>query len=425
MSLGYNYFYLLRGKKLRIAIVGAGAAGVIAAITSKRRNKNLVIDIFDFNDGIGKKILASGNGRCNISNSNIATENFIGENPNFTSFALKEFTFNSFEKFCKSIGLFLDIKETSKVYPMSNEAKSVVKLLQNCLDSLDINTILNTRIIDIKKENEKFILKGEKETFENYDKVLISSGLGAAPQLKATEDGMNIGSSFGHSFNQTYPSLVGLQTDFEYSSKIQGVKKEALVTLYIDGQKQEEIFGDLLFTKYGLSGFSILDISQFAVLPLEYGQDVKLGINLFPNQNRNEVLGMIESIFKALPNENAISLLTGIISNKLAPIIFEINQISKESLAKDINQKQIRSIVNNLINWRFKIIGTQGFKHAEASGGGIRTDEIDNKTYESKKSKNLFFAGEVLDIVGNRGGFNLHFAWASGYLAGLNMAKVN
>jgi len=408
---------------LRIAIIGAGAAGIIAAITAKRINKNLHIDLFDVNKGIGKKILASGNGRCNISNSNITNENYIGENPDFVNYALKQFTFNDFEKFCKSFGLLLDIKDTCKVYPLSNEAKSVVNLLNDALLDLNVNLILETRIIDIVKENKKFNLISEENTFKNYDKVLISSGLAAAPQLKSTEDGMNIATKFGHSFNITYPSLVGLQTDFELSTKVQGVKKEAMVTLYVDGQKEKEIFGDLLFTKYGLSGFSILDISQYAVLPLEYFQNVQLGINLFPKQNRNEVLGMIESLFKTIPNQNAVSLLTGVVSNKLAPVIFEINKIDKETLAKDINAKQIRAIVNNLINWKFKITGTQGFQHAEASGGGVRVDEVDSKTYESKKCPNLYLAGEVLDIVGNRGGFNLHFAWASGYLAGKSLVK--
>ena len=408
---------------MKIAIIGAGAAGLMSAITAKRLNKDLQIDLFDNNTGIGKKILASGNGRCNISNANCKVENYIGENPNFVSQALKEFDFKAFERFCKSIGLLLDIKEDGKVYPLSNEAKSVVNLLESAIESLGINQILETKIIDIKKEENKFIVKSEEKEFKDYDKVLISSGLAAAPQLRATEDGMNIAESFGHTFNMTYPSLVGLHTDFEYNSKLQGVKKESLVTLYIDGQKENEIKGDVLFTKYGVSGFAILDISQYAVYPLSLYQDVQIAINLFPNQSRNEVLAMLESLFKSLPNEKAQNLLIGIVSNKLAPILLDICKIDKDSKAKDVNAKQIRSIVNTLTNWRMKVTDTQGFKHAEASGGGIRTDEVDNKTYESKKCEGLYLAGEVLDIVGNRGGYNLQFAWASGYLVGKSLLK--
>lgn len=408
---------------MKIAIIGAGAAGLMAGITAKRLNKNLDIDIFDINSGIGKKILASGNGRCNISNTEVTQENFIGENPSFVDFALKQFDFKAFEKFCKSIGLLLDIKETCKVYPLSNEAKSVVNLLDNIVKSLGINLILETRVEDIEKLEGKFIVKSSDKEFKSYDKVLISSGLQAAPQLNATEDGMNIAQKLGHSYNPTYPSLVGLHTDFEYNNKMQGVKKEALVTLYIDGQKENSIQGDVLFTKYGVSGFAILDISQYAVYPLSLYQDVQITINLFQNKSRNDLLSMIENLFKNLPNEKAVLLLTGIVSNKLAPILLDVCKIDKESLAKQINAKQIRGLINTLINWRFKITDTQGFKHAEASGGGVRTDEVDSKTYESKKCKGLYFAGEVLDVVGHRGGYNLQYAWASGYVVGKSLIK--
>lgn len=409
---------------MKIAIIGAGAAGIIAAITAKRKNKNLHIDLFDINDNIGKKILASGNGRCNISNTNLKETNYIGEDPSFVSFALKNFTFENFENFCKSIGLLLDIKDNSKVYPLSNEAKSVTKLLENTCKNLNISIILNTKIIDIKKNKDSFILISENKNFANYDKVAITSGLGAAPQLNANEIGMQIALKFGHTSNLTYPSLVGLHTDFQNKSKIQGIKKVCEVTLYINGVEENKIVGDVLFTRYGLSGFAILDISQYAVYPLKLSQEIQISINLFPNLTKNELLNILQNLFKNLENEKAVLLLSGFISNKLAPIILENCNICKESKAKEINSKQIRSILNNLINWRFKIIDTQGFKHAEASGGGIRTNEIDNKSYESKLCKNLYFAGEVLDIVGNRGGYNLHFAWASGYLLGKNITSL-
>ncbi len=408
---------------MKIAIIGAGAAGLMAGITAKRLNKNLHIDIFDINSGIGKKILASGNGRCNISNTTVTKENFIGENPSFVSYALQQFDFKAFEKFCKSIGLLLDIKETCKVYPLSNEAKSVVTLLEGSIKSLGINLILETRVEDIIKVEDKFVVKSSDKEFKDYDKVLISSGLKAAPQLNATEDGMNIAEKFGHSLNPTYPSLVGLHTDFAYNNKMQGVKKEAEVTLYIDGQKENAIQGDVLFTKYGVSGFAILDISQYAVYPLSLYQDVQIAINLFPKINRNELLSMCENLFKNLPDEKTVLLLTGIVSNKLAPILLDVCHIDKESYAKNINAKQIRGLVNTLINWRFKITDTQGFKHAEASGGGVRTDEVDSKTYQSKKCKGLYLAGEVLDVVGHRGGYNLQYAWASGFVVGKSLTK--
>ena len=409
---------------MKIAIIGAGAAGIMAAITAKRLNKNLQIDLFDANKSIGKKILASGNGRCNISNSNITSKNYIGENPDFVNYALKEFDFKAFEKFCKSIGLLLDIKESGKVYPLSNEAKSVTNLLELALQELDVRDFLETFINDIEKEGEKFIIRTNEKEFKDYDKVLISNGLGAAPQLNASEIGLDFASKFGHSYNPTYPSLVGLKTENTHNGKLQGVKKECNVSLFVNGNLEQEIFGDVLFTSYGVSGFAILDISQLAVLNLTSYQDVKIGINFFPKINRNDLADQIQALFKTVPNQKAVDILTGIISNKIAPVLLDICKTDLNTKASEINAKQIKAISYQLNQWKLKVIDSQGFGHAEASGGGVRTAEVDNKTYESKLVKGLYFAGEVLDIVGNRGGFNLQFAWASGYLVGKSLGKV-
>jgi predicted Rossmann fold flavoprotein len=408
---------------LKIAIIGAGAAGIIAAITAKRLNKNLHIDLFDANKGIGKKILASGNGRCNISNNQITSKNYLGENPDFTSFALKEFDFKAFEKFCKSIGLLLDIKPSGKVYPLSNEAKSVTNLLELALQELGVNMYLESMITDIEKVEDKFNIKTQENEYKAYDKVLISNGLGAAPQLNANESGLDFASKFGHSFNPTYPSLVGLKTDNTYNGKLQGVKKECNVSLYVNGNLEQEIFGDVLFTSYGVSGFAILDISQLAVLNLSQYQDVKIAINFFPKINRNDLGDQIQTLFKTIPSQKAVDIITGMVSNKIAPVLLDICKINIDTKAADVNAKQIKALAYQLNQWKVKITDTQGFGHAEASGGGVRTAEVDNKTYESKLCKGLFFAGEVLDIVGNRGGFNLQFAWASGYLVGKSLGK--
>jgi predicted Rossmann fold flavoprotein len=408
---------------LKIAIIGAGAAGIIAAITAKRLNKNLHIDLFDANKGLGKKILASGNGRCNISNSKVTSKNYLGENPDFTSFALKEFDFKAFEKFCKSIGLLLDIKPSGKVYPLSNEAKSVTNLLELALKELDVNIYLESMITDIEKVEDKFNIKTQECEYKAYDKVLISNGLGAAPQLNANESGLDFASKFEHSFNPTYPSLVGLKSDNTYNGKLQGVKKECNVSLFVNGNLEQEIFGDVLFTSYGVSGFAILDISQLAVLNLSSYQDVKIAINFFPKINRNDLSDQIQTLFKTIPSQKAVDIITGMVSNKIAPVLLDICKINIDTKAADINAKQIKALAYQLNQWKLKIIDTQGFGHAEASGGGVRTHEVDNKTYESKLCKGLYFAGEVLDIVGNRGGFNLQFAWASGYLVGKSIIK--
>ena len=309
---------------MKIAIIGAGAAGIMAAITAKRLNTHLHIDIFDANKSVGKKILASGNGRCNISNTQISSNNYLGENPHFVDFALKEFDFKAFEKFCKSIGLLLDVKPSGKVYPLSNEAKSVVNLLELALKELNINLHLETFVKDIEKIDNKFVIKPDEVEYHNYDKVLICSGLGAAPQLNANESGLDFASKFGHSFNPTYPSLVGLKTETSYNGKLQGVKKECNVSLFINGNLEQEIFGDVLFTNYGVSGFAILDISQQAALNLNLYQEVQIAINFFPKINKNDLADQIQSLLKTVSNQRVVDILTGMVSNKIAPVLLDI-----------------------------------------------------------------------------------------------------
>ena len=295
--------------------------------------------------------------------------------------------------------------------------------MELALNELGVNIYLESFVRDIEKVDEKFNIKLDEKEYKGYDKVLISNGLGAAPQLNANESGLEIASKFGHTYNPTYPSLVGLKTDNTYNGKLQGVKKECNVSLFVNGICEQEIFGDVLFTSYGVSGFAILDISQLAVLNLSSYQDVKIAINFFPKLPKNDLADQIQSLLKTVPNQRVVDILTGMVSNKIAPVILDICKISLETKANEINAKQIKAIAYQLNQWKMKIIDTQGFAHAEASGGGVRTIEVDNRTYESKLVKNLYFAGEVLDIVGNRGGFNLHFAWASGYLVGKSLAK--
>lgn len=408
---------------MKIAIIGAGAAGIMAAITAKRLNKKLQIHIFDANKSIGKKILASGNGRCNISNTKISSKNYLGENVDFVNFALKDFDFNAFERFCKSIGLFLDIKESNKVYPLSNEAKSVTNLFSLELKNLEVEIFYEHFVTKLEKLEDKFKVFVADKEFSTYDKVLISCGLAAAPQLNSSEQGLEIAKAFNHSINETYPSLVGLQTKDTYNSRLQGVKKECKLSLYVNSKFEEEIFGDILFTSYGVSGFAVLDISQKAVLNLIKNFDIEIKIDFFPKINTNDLSNLIQNLCKTLSKQKVLDILTGIISSKIAYVLLNLCKLDINVKAKEINTKQIKTLTHQLKAWSLKIIGTQGFAHSEASGGGVRTCEIDNKTFESKLCKNLYFAGEVLDIVGNRGGYNLHFAWASGYLAGKSLAK--
>lgn len=408
---------------MKIAIIGAGASGIVASLIAKSLNNSLEIDLFDANKNIAKKILASGNGRCNISNTNLDSSHYLGEHPKFVDYVLREFDFHMFENFFAKLGLQIDIKENNKVYPLSNEAKSVTTLLSLALKRANVNILCDHFVTSLDKKDDLFRVVTNQKEYNGYSKVLISSGLLAAPQLNSTSIGVEIASKFGHTFSTLYPSLVGLKTTSSYNKRLQGLKCECSVSLYINKTFEEQILGDVLFTNYGVSGFAILDISQKASLALYNSYSVELEINFFPNTTSNNLANNITKLFKGLEEEKVLDILGGIISNKLAPVLLDICHIDKETIIKELNTKEIKKLSYQLCSWKIKVVDTQGFAHAEVCGGGVNTKEIDNKSFESKIVKNLYFSGEVLDIVGKRGGYNLHFAWASGYLAGKAMAN--
>lgn len=405
----------------KVAIIGGGAAGLMAAITAVK--SEAAVEVFEQNDRVGKKILASGNGRCNISNINLSRHDYFGEHPDFVDFALSQFDFNRFKKFCSTIGLLLNTKEDGRTYPLSDEARSVVLALEAYADSLGIIFHFEQSIRRVEKRESHFTLHTDEKIYRNFASILIATGSEAAPQLGGNADGYTFALGFGHTVKPAYPSLVALELDSPYPAKMSGTKQFARVTLYIDGKARESVQGDILFTRYGISGFAILDISQHASVALMQHHRVDIGLKLLIDYDRQSLSTQIAQLCKNVPSHPIETVLSGLLSSKMVRYILETSTILAGTPAKEIDTKMIKRIANTILDWRFGVSDTHGFKHAEVSGGGVNTDEINPKTMESKKVKGLYFAGEVLDIVGKRGGYNLHFAWASGFLAGRAMTN--
>jgi len=202
-----------------------------------------------------------------------------------------------------------------------------------------------------------------------------------------------------------------------------GVKTLAEVTLYLNGKPQEKITGDILFTNYGISGLAILDVSQKASSALAEYQQVTVGLNLLPRFNRQTLAATLEKLFQSVPDYTVEKALCGMLSTKVVPYLLKSARIEPTALVASLNTKSIKKLAHQIQEWRFEVTDTHGFKHAEVSGGGVSTAEIDDKTMASKLVDGLYFAGEVLDIVGRRGGYNFNFAWASGMIAGQQLTK--
>ena len=396
-------------KKEKVAIIGAGASGLLCAIFCAKAG--LDVFIYEQNNKSAKKILVSGNGRCNINNTNATSKNYFTDNPIFVEEILKKFNFQEFQKFVNSIGLLLDIKDNGKVYPLSNEAKSVVKIFEDYAQSLGVSFYFDTKIDSVK------------ELFKEYSSVVVATGGEAGSHLGGNRDGCNFAQEFAHTIIPTYPSLVQLQLNSSSIKKMVGAKIYGEVTLLINHKKENNIRGDILFTNYGVSGFAILDISQNVSVALMNYEAVDISLNLLPSFTAQKLSSHIINLAKNLPNMSIFNLLIALLPIKIVQGLLSYLDIQELTPIKNINTKIAKKIANTILNWRFEVLQTHGFRHAEVSGGGVDTKEINPKTMESFKQKNLYFTGEVLDVVGERGGYNFSFAWASGYVCAKHLSR--
>jgi predicted Rossmann fold flavoprotein len=390
-------------KKTDVAIIGGGASGLLCAILCAQ--KGLSVDLFEQNSKCAKKILVSGNGRCNISNINLSSRYYFSQNQNFVGYALEAFGFKAFEALCQKMGLLLVTLEDGRAYPLSNEAKSVASTFEHYARSLGVNFYTDHKITD------------PKQLFQKHSHLVIATGSRAAAHLGGNNDGEKFATLFGHTLVPAYPSLVQLHIDSKLIHKMSGTKIYATLTLLINSQKEQTISGDLLFTTYGISGFGVLDLSQMASEALLNYQVVDISINLLPMFEPQKLANHILKTAQNNPHYSFGTIISAILPLKISHGVLEYLQLDPKRSAKELHTKISKQIANAIQNFTFPIDATHGFRHAEVSGGGINTSEVDPKTMMSKKQKNLYFTGEVLDVVGARGGYNFAFAWASGYVA--------
>jgi predicted Rossmann fold flavoprotein len=387
----------------RVAIIGAGASGMVSAIVASENGH--IVELFEKNSRVGRKILATGNGRCNITNKNISVKNYHGLDPSFVEPSLKRF---DIKRFFSLLGLEMVEGAKGRLYPMSLQASSVVDLLYHKVQNADIKVHLSHKVQNIKSINGIFIVNGRE-----FDAVVISTGSQAMPSLGSSDSGYGFAREFRHQIIKPFASLVQLVCDDKMVTSASGVKIEANLNIFVDALSKMQVRGDLLFTNYGLSGSAILDISRVASKALTQKKEVFIVIDLLPDLSHE---GLKSLLLKRSKLELPIELwLNGVVHKKLVKLIISQAKLSNTS---SVNKKTINKLAYIIKNLRVKIDDTKGAKSCEVMAGGVSTYDIDPKTMGSREIEGLFFCGEVLDIDGDCGGYNLHFAFSSGYLAG-------
>jgi len=386
-------------------VIGGGAAGIMAAITAKRQSASVLV--CEKMPKIGKKLLITGAGRCNLLNDTLDASFYNPGSQAFVGSVLEQFGKDAMLAFFRELGLAIYADETGRIFPVTNQAASVLKVLEMELERLKVTLDLGCEIKNLRVTKNGFEISagtGEKETGR---KVILCAGGKSYPALGADGNGYALAAAFGHKVIEPVPSTVPLIVKDPCCHFLQGQKVRAKVTSRIDGKDIRTASGELLFTQYGLSGTAILDVSDEISIALnrDHLKNVTVTADLVPFMDEAALAEEFSRRFeKGVAHEN---LLEGLLTHKFfLSFRSEIQNADASSIARLLKRKE------------FKVLGTRGWNEAEFTAGGIPVNEVDPLTLESKLQKGLYFAGEVLDVQGRRGGYNLAWAWASGAVAG-------
>ncbi len=399
----------------KVCVIGAGASGILAAISAKEQGADVFM--LERNTKIGKKILATGNGRCNFTNVDATEYNY--NHPEFVKSIFEQFGPDQTVKFFENLGIIPKIEDLGKAYPYSEQAASIVEVLLHELKKLGIEIIFEIYVQEIKIQNNKYIIKTQHKEFK-ADKVILTTGGKALPKSGSDGNGYIIAKKLGHEITEVFPSLVKLNLDYPYLKQMDGVKVKAKAQLIFNEQVVHEESGDVLFTKFGISGPTILQISRFANQLLLENKTIYIKVILI---NDLKVFELVNR-FKNLNDKSIEMALVGLIPNKLIhPLLKEADIFNFNQKTANLSGKDLKKVLDILYDWRFLIVNSKGFDDAQVTAGGIDLAKVDQMTLESKVHKGLFFAGEVLDIDALCGGYNLQWAWSSGYIAGKYAGK--
>ena len=390
MSLSYD-----------VIIIGAGAAGLMAAIEAGKRGRKVLV--VDHSKKIGEKIRISGGGRCNFTNLHTEPSKFLSNNPKFVRSALSQYTQQDFINLIKKHNIKFHEKKLGQLFCDQSAQQIVEMLLTECIEAnVEIKKEFNVK--DVSKYKDQYLIISEQDTYSCESLVIATGGL-SIPKIGATDFGYKIAKKFNLEVIETLPGLVPLTFNekiLNICKELTGLSVEAIVsfkkTLFQEG---------MLFTHRGLSGPSILQISSY----WKMGQNIN--INLLPKLN---VYNFLEEKKKSNPKQDISTIISDLLPKRLAQIICNENKVSGNIW--EISNKVLRELSEAINTWIIKPTGSEGYRTAEVTLGGVNTNELSSQTMMSNKHKGLFFIGEVVDVTGHLGGYNFQWAWSSGYVAG-------
>lgn len=402
----------------KVVVIGAGASGLVAAIYAKKRYDEVIL--IEKNEICGKKILATGNGRCNFWNEDQSIEHYRGSEMKKIEEVLsaknKEEALNFFEK----IGIKAKIKN-GYYYPFSNQASSMQRALILEATKQKVNIKTSEEVIDIVKKGDKFEIITKSKEKILADLVILATGSKAAPKTGSDGIGYEICKKFGYSINKPMPALVQLKANEKFLKEWEGVRSDVAIFLFENGKKIASEVGEIQLTNYGISGICVFNLSGRVSRGLEKNKKEEVKINFLNGlniKNGDEFIKWMEKRDRVLEDRNILEELEGILNYKLAKVLLKLSNINEIEKWKNLSDISKKNLAKNMTGFILNITGTNSFDKAQVCTGGVPIEEVDVNTMESKKQKGLFITGELLDVDGDCGGYNLEWAWITGIIAG-------
>lgn len=408
-------------KTPEIIVIGAGASGITAAIQAAKRG--LKVTILEANEKPGKKIYATGNGKCNLTNAKMDISCFRGSNPEFINNVISRFNYQDTIKYFSELGLMFKDKN-GYLYPASGQASSVVEALVTECRRLDIKILCQLKIEKLYKNKNKFIVVTDNDKFM-ADAVILACGsfAGISEKKLPNVSGYDMAKQFGHKIIPLVSALTGMRCrNKSFYKKSAGVRCDGEIQLYSEGKLMGSDVGELQLTDYGISGIPVFQLARYASYSIRNKKETCIRADFMPSVTENELKKVLRAKIDRNPECRMSEYMNGIINDKLSAALLEYAGINADKKGKLISDDELLRLVYCIKNYKDYVMEINGFQAAQVLAGGVSLDEI-NENMESVYEKNLFITGELLDADGICGGYNLQWAWATGYIAGNEVFK--
>ncbi len=414
--------------KYDVIIIGAGAAGLIAAGRAGELGAKVLV--LEKMERAGRKLLITGKGRCNVTNEAPISEfmKHIFPNPRALKHAFNNFFNKDIVSILQSHGVGTEVERGGRIFPVSDKSADVVNALVKYACRKNVTISYHEKVEEIVTENQQIkgvitSKNGQKHEYQ-CKSVIICTGGKSYPATGSDGDGYKLAKTLGHTVSTVLPALVPVETEGNVAPELQGLSlKNVNASIWIDGKKANEEFGEMLFTHFGVSGPIILTLSRFIVQELHKGKKPELSVDLKPALDDQQLDNRLQRDLNEHGKKQVENIFKEWLPSKMIPVFLSILAIDSAKLCNQVTSAERKKIRLLMKDFRFKITGNRSFKEAIITSGGINTSEIDFKTMESKVVKSLFFAGEVIDFDADTGGYNLQIAWSTGYLAGESCVK--